>query len=193
MTRRLAYAAIGLGLVAVLALGFLSRSDGGTASDDVRAVPTRAEYLERLEGAPVALAALHVAGGTLVQRNLPDALRQLRGFPVVVNLWASWCGPCKDEFPAFQRVSVDVGKEVAFLGVNTRDGEKSARRFLDMIGPVSFPSLEDRGAKAMTSLRALGLPATAFYDTRGKLVELHQGPYRSDADLLRDVRRYAKT
>lgn len=190
MTRRLAYAAIGLGLVAILLLGFLSTGGSRTASDEPASVPSRAEYLERLRGAPAPLAALHVRGGTLVQRSLTDALQSVRGFPVVVNLWASWCAPCREEFPTFQRVSVELGKEVAFLGVDVRDGRRAAERFL-ADRPLSYPSLVDRRGVTLNQVRALGLPATAFYDRRGELVQLHQGPYRSDAELRADVRRYA--
>src|ERR671936_853689 len=57
-------------------------------------------------------------------------LRGLRGHPVVVNKWASWCGPCRSEFPYFQRLGVELGRRVAFLGVDGNDNDSDSRRFL---------------------------------------------------------------
>src|SRR5213592_5246838 len=57
-------------------------------------------------------------------------VRALRGHPIVVNQWASWCGPCRFEFPFLQRLSVSYGRRVAFLGVDTDDNDGDARSFL---------------------------------------------------------------
>ncbi len=77
-----------------------------------------------LAGSPAVLASLHVQGNQLLSGG-PTAfkarLKALRGHPVVVNEWASWCEPCQSEFPVFQRVSVRFGRQVAFVGLDARD------------------------------------------------------------------------
>ena len=115
----------------------------------------------------------------------------LRGYPVVANVWASWCGPCRFEFPILQKLSARYGKRVAFLGVNSEDSDDAAKTFLAE-APVPYPSYTDPDKEIADSLgAAVGLPDTAFYDRAGKLVYLKQGPYADDSELEADVRRYA--
>jgi thiol-disulfide isomerase/thioredoxin len=110
-----------------------------------------------------------------------------------VNAWASWCGPCKLEFPVFQRVSTRLGKEVAFLGLDVADNRGDAAAFLKKV-PVPYPHLEDADSRIVQSAGAPGgLPATIFYDERGRRAFIHQGGYTSEADLLEDVERYTGT
>ena len=66
---------------------------------------------------------------------------ELRGHPVVVNKWGSWCGPCREEFPYFQRQALERGKRIAFLGVDGDDNDDGARELLDEF-PVSYPELQ---------------------------------------------------
>lgn len=165
---------------------------GGCGADDPEstAVP-----IERLEGAPASLGGLHDQANELLPGGLDayrERLERLRGFPVVVNKWASWCAPCRGEFPIFQRVSVRLGKRVAFLGVNTNDNDGQAASFLERY-PVSYPSFKDGNSKIGNELGfGQAFPVTAFYDRKGKLAYTHPGPYRSDRELTADIRRYAK-
>jgi thiol-disulfide isomerase/thioredoxin len=116
---------------------------------------------------------------------------QKAGYPVVVNKWAAWCGPCRLEFPAFQRLSVELGKEVAFIGLNAQDNDAAAREFLAE-HPVSYPSFADPDAKAARALGAgLSWPTTIFYDKTGERTYVKQGQYSDDARLRADVERYA--
>src|SRR5690349_14902770 len=104
----------------LLALVLLVLSGCGAQEPDVKA-PTPAEARAGLAGSPAALASLYAQGPRLLDGGL-DAYRariaELRGHPVVVNAWASWCGPCKYEMPFFGRAAVRFGRRVGFLGVN---------------------------------------------------------------------------
>lgn len=189
--RRLAYGAIALGLAAIVVIGLLQSGGGG---EQRSATISTTEAQERLAGAPPALAALHAQANELLPGGA-DALRarlkELRGHPVVVNGWASWCGPCRYEFPFLQELSVELGTEVAFLGVDTLDVRADAREFLDEY-PVSYPSYEDPDGKVAAALDApRGLPWTIFLDERGEVSFVHQGGYADKQALLDDVRRYA--
>ena len=117
-------------------------------------------------------------------------LAKLKGHPVVVNLWASWCGPCHAEAPIFQRVALDRGRDVAFLGIDYEDSRSGAQRFFGLY-PASYPSVQDPKGKIHDALHAIGVPATIYYDKRGRLVLVHSGPYSSVAALNDDIDRYA--
>ncbi len=126
----------------------------------------------------------------------PDAfkerLAELKGSPVVVNKWASWCGPCREEFPYFQRQARERGGKVAFLGVNSGDNDGAAKKFLDQY-PVPFPSYLDGDVTVAKEFEgALAWPTTAFYDSKGKLANVHQGVYEDEAALAADIERYAR-
>jgi len=130
--------------------------------------------------------ALLPGGGDAFQRRLAA----LRGHPAVVNVWASWCGPCREEFPWLQRLAARRGRRVAFLGVNSADSEGSARDFLAEY-PLPYPSYSDPDRDIARGLGALGFPATAFYDASGQMTHLNQGGYANQQALARDIRRYA--
>jgi thiol-disulfide isomerase/thioredoxin len=152
------------------------------------------DYERALAGAPPPLTALHSQANELLPGGV-DAYEKriaaLRGYPVVVNVWASWCGPCRFEFPVLQKLSARYGKRVAFFGVDSQDSADAARTFLRE-EPVPYPSYSDPDEKIADSLGAtLGLPDTAFYDRQGELVYLKQGPYAEDAELEADIRRYS--
>ena len=109
---------------------------------------------------------------------------------MVVNKWASWCGPCRFEFPFFQRLGVQLGKRVAFLGVDAEDNDGDASGFLRRY-PVTYPSYTDPDQKVARVFGAtLAFPTTAFYDARGRLTFVHQGAYASEAKLREDIARY---
>ena len=108
----------------------------------------------------------------------------------MINKWASWCNPCRAEFPAFQQVATARGKQVAFLGVNASDARDPARRFLADF-PVPFPSYVDPDEKIARRLKApANYPITVFVDRAGKTAFIHQGGYTSQADLERDIDQY---
>jgi thiol-disulfide isomerase/thioredoxin len=176
-------------VVAIVVLG-LTQAGGESEPEGPRFVLS--EALEKLRGAPAPLAALHRQPSALVEANLEDRIKELEGYPVVVNKWASWCGPCRIEFPVFQRISTAMGKEVAFLGLNSGNNREEAAAFLKDF-PLPFPSLVDESGK---TAREAGygnyFPTTAFYDKAGKRIFVHQGQYTSDAALRADVEKYAR-
>jgi thiol-disulfide isomerase/thioredoxin len=180
-----------LALSAVLAAAFLASGCGTSADSGGGSHP---DYAKALAGSPPPLAALHKQADDLLpggQEAYEDRLAELRGYPVVVNIWASWCGPCRFEFPVLQKLSARYGKKVAFLGINSEDSDAAAETFLGE-DPVPYPSYTDPGKDLAESLGVhLGFPDTAFYDAKGRLVYLKQGPYAKDSELEADVRRYA--
>lgn len=157
--------------------------------------PAPAALRAALAGSPPVLAALHAQRNQLLRgspRAFKTRLSQLKGLPVVVNVWASWCTPCRAEFPLFQVASTRLGRRVAFLGVDTLDSTADARAFLAKF-PVAYPSYEDpSGAIARSLVPAQGVPITVFISRARRVSYFHQGAYQSEADLTRDVRRYAQ-
>jgi cytochrome c biogenesis protein CcmG/thiol:disulfide interchange protein DsbE len=129
-----------------------------------------------------------IPGGT---EAFDEQMAELAGFPAVVNVWASWCGPCRAEFPHFQNVSAAQGTEVAFLGVNSQDSEAAAATFLES-SPLPYPSFSDPDKQITESLGAgQGLPATAFFNAEGERTYTKLGPYNDEAELEADIDRYA--
>jgi thiol-disulfide isomerase/thioredoxin len=180
---------LALALLAGLALTAFAAgcgSSGGGGS-------THPDYAAKLQGAPAPLAKLYGEGNKLLPGG-KDALEARigeLGYPVVVNVWASWCGPCRYEFPMFQEASARFGKRVAFLGADSEDSEKEAEKWL-ADNPVPYPSYYENGFDyASSSLKASGPPDTAFYDAAGKLVYVKLGQYAHESDLAEDIRKYA--
>ena len=125
----------------------------------------------------------------------PEAFRarlaELRGHPVVVNQWASWCGPCRFEFPFFQRLARRYEGRVGFLGVDSRDTRGEATAFLKEF-PVPFPHFYDKDASiARVFGGGRAWPTTAFYDASGRLAYTHIGAYASEAKLEAELREHA--
>jgi cytochrome c biogenesis protein CcmG/thiol:disulfide interchange protein DsbE len=184
-TLRIGLFALALAALVAAGCGSSDSGDGGGKHPD---------YATALAGSPPPLAALHSQANKLLPGGT-DAYEKriaaLRGYPVVANVWASWCGPCRFEFPVLQKLSARYGKRVAFVGIDSQDSDDAAGTFLAE-SPVPYPSYSDPGQDIADSLGAsLGLPDTAFYDSSGELVYLKQGPYAHDSELEADVRHYA--
>jgi cytochrome c biogenesis protein CcmG, thiol:disulfide interchange protein DsbE len=149
---------------------------------------------DALAGSPTVLASLHAQGNQLLPGGtaaFQARLRALRGHPVVVNEWASWCEPCQTEFPVFQRVSVHDGRQVAFIGLDSRDTNPAADAFLHRF-PVTYPSYTDPSQQIASRLKAVGgIPQTVYFNRRGAQVFDHAGPYETAASLQADIRHYA--
>jgi cytochrome c biogenesis protein CcmG/thiol:disulfide interchange protein DsbE len=148
----------------------------------------------RLSGSPAALAALHAQANTLLPGGVAAVrarIAALRGRPLVINKWASWCVPCRSEFGAFQRASLALGREVAFLGIDSGDSSRGGALSFLRSYPVSYPSYYDPSGQAGEAITdSTFTPVTVFFDAGGRRY-IHQGPYPSRQKLERDVRRYA--
>jgi cytochrome c biogenesis protein CcmG/thiol:disulfide interchange protein DsbE len=189
---RLALGLGGIALVVVLALGISQAAKDTKAPPKATTLSAR-EISTRLDGAPPELAALHRQANQILpgaRKGLNARLAALKGHPTVVNIWAAWCGPCRAEMPVMQRVSIDLGKQVAFLGVDLKDNREAATTFLHKI-PVTYPSYDDPSGQVYNAEKLVGVPSTLFFDSSGKQTFVHQGPYFTRADLVQDIRRYA--
>jgi cytochrome c biogenesis protein CcmG, thiol:disulfide interchange protein DsbE len=176
--------------VAAAVLALLAAGCGSNAHS---AAPSASTVATAFKGSPPPLASLHsqadqlLSGGTTAFKS---RLAGLRGYPVVVNKWASWCGPCQTEFPAFQRAAVAFGRQVAFIGVNGKDNNPKAAAFLHQF-PVTYPSYTDPHENIARAIQAATYyPMTVYFDRRGKSVFVHAGPYLSAAALEKDIRHY---
>jgi len=166
----------------------------GCGADKPESAATAADYKRALADAPPPLARLYSRPGELLNggpKAFEVTLRSLRGHPVVVNKWASWCSPCRFEFPFFQKQAKKRGTEIAFLGVDGEDARDEARDFLKKF-PVPYPSFYDPKSDIAERLGSeQNFPTTPFYDRGGELVYTKPGGYASEAALEDDIREYA--
>ena len=116
-----------------------------------------------LVGRPAPPFALTPVGG-----GLPVTLESLRGKPVVLNFWVTWCMPCLQEHPALVRAARAMGDDVQFLGVVYEDDEARVRSFLAERGRA-YPSLLDDGTRTAIAYGVAGVPETYFIDAAGRI------------------------
>ena len=130
-----------------------------------------------------------VAGGTALPPLGFDCvggggldLRKAPGVPTLVNLWGSWCGPCREELPVLQGFAEAAGDRVRVVGVISKDGVPQATSFAEDAG-VTFPNAFDGEGELMAELGLNGLPYTAFLAADGTLVHSELGPVDSVDEL----------
>jgi thiol-disulfide isomerase/thioredoxin len=157
----------------------------------------RTRVLALAAAAALALSACGSGGGG-EGRTLPDLeLPRLDGTgtlqlssvdgPAVVNLWATWCAPCRREMPEFEEVHLEREGEVRFIGVNIGDREDRALTFLDEVG-VTFENYLDFDGALNAELETVTLPVTVVTDAEGRISVVHSGPMDVD-DLNREIER----
>jgi thiol-disulfide isomerase/thioredoxin len=160
-----------------VALSLLALAGCSSGDDDAPPAPPQPDEAQLLDGG---------------REAFEDFIAEQRGSPVVVNKWASWCGPCRAEFPFFASQAERREGEVVFVGVNSSDNDDDARRFLAEY-PVPFAHFRDPDLEVAASFNGVqAFPTTAFYDSKGELAYLHQGGYASEAKLAEDIDKYAR-
>lgn len=149
------------------------------------ASPSRAY---RAAGRPLPLPAEQLADVT--PATFGGILVGLRGTPVVVNVWASWCPPCRAEMPLLQRAAARYRGRVVFLGVASKDAKGAAAKFLDKVD-VTYPNVFDASGEVRAQLGLRGFPTTYLFDASGELRDAVVGGITEPrlaaqlADLLR--------
>jgi peroxiredoxin len=167
-------AAIALGLVVSgcpggsgqngLALGRITGIDTGATQPPQTGQPAPDFYFETPEGQSTSLS-------------------QLQGTPVLLNFWATWCGPCRYEMPFLQQIHQErPGDELALLAVNVGESSSQVGQFLDSTG-FSFTVLLDKQAAVAQRYNVLGIPATFFIDKEGIIQNIQVGAFQSQADI----------
>jgi thiol-disulfide isomerase/thioredoxin len=181
-------------LIVLLAIGLIQLASSSSPSSGSTSRLTLAQVQAQLAGSPAPLAALHAQADEILSGGGPalhTRLAALRGYPLVINKWASWCVPCQSERAAFQHASTSFGRSIAFIGIDSGDTSlATGRAFLREL-PVGYPSYYDQSGRLGTQIADSSFtPVTVFYDRAGHQY-IHQGPYPSAARLEADVRRYA--
>jgi len=175
-------------LLILTAIGASTIAGCGTAV--VSRAPSPGEIRAALAGSPAPLARIHNDANRLLATTpakFRTVLGSLRGYPVIVNQWGSWCQPCRAEFPVLQQAAVRLGRREAVIGLDVSDDPARAAAFVREF-PVTYPSYVDPSARVAFSLKAGAYyPTTQFYDRSGILVFRHLGPYRSVGQLLADA------
>ncbi|MBI2847216.1 MAG: TlpA family protein disulfide reductase [Chloroflexi bacterium] len=117
------------------------------------------------------------------------SLSELRGRPVLVNFWATWCGPCRAEMPILEKVHRDKASEgLVILGVDVGEDERTVRAFVRDF-QLSFPVLLDRAQKVTEQYRILGIPTSFLIDRNGIIRFVKVGPFYGEWELLSALER----
>ncbi|AWB90982.1 TlpA family protein disulfide reductase [Aeromicrobium chenweiae] len=110
-------------------------------------------------------------------------LSTLGGKPTVINLWASWCAPCRQEMPLLARAHEAYGDRVRFIGIDFKDPAPDDAIELARATGVTYPQLVDRDQKTVAALKVANLPQTIFVDAQGRMVATERKEFRSYAEL----------
>ena len=118
------------------------------------------------------------------------SLAELRGHPVVLNFWASWCVPCKHEAPLLRDTARRYAGKVLFLGIDDQDLRSTARRFATKYG-MNYVSVTDESQSIYDAYGVTGFPETYFINARGRIAAHSPGEV-ARSDLLRGIRAAVK-
>jgi thiol-disulfide isomerase/thioredoxin len=184
----LALAATGLvALVVAAVLVFQSGDDGGEPGGLAGAAPAAAPAIGDTAGmtlhdAPRELPELRFTDGS----GKPLSLADFRGKLVLLNLWATWCGPCREEMPTLDRLQAELGGpdfEVVALSID-RAGIAVVDAFYAEIGVGNLARYIDESGRVTQELSALGLPTTLLLDREGREIARHVGPAEWDRPAM---------
>ncbi len=138
-------------------------------------------------GTSVGELAPELTGTTLDGERI--TLSELRGTTVLLNIFASWCGPCRAEAPHLAEVDRITGEEVVFIGLNMQENPQAVQEFKDEFG-LEFPLILNHDGKLTQVYQPVGLPTSWFIDPQGIIRYVHAGPMTTDLLLaaLEDAR-----
>lgn len=178
MSRRLIAALAAAVTLALGACGGVSgTNDGGYISGNGQV----AEIAPGHRGKPVELSGDAVGGGTV---DLAD----LRGKPVVINVWWSGCGPCASEMPMLQKLSKRLGKRAGFVGINIRDNAEAQSEAFERRFGITYPSIYSPNGRAVLAfdgdVSPRSMPSTIVLDPKGRVATVVRGPIPSERTLI---------
>ena len=155
-------------------------------------LPSAAQAPAVLAGSPPPLAALHDQASQLLgsEHALVHRLAQLRGYPIVLDAWASWCTACMAEYRLFATASVRYGRKVAFVGLDTADTSPGNARAFLASHPLSYPSYQSPSGTLPYISGSPGLPTAIFINRAGKVVQTIAGQFDSQGELDGDIQSY---
>jgi thiol-disulfide isomerase/thioredoxin len=163
---------------------------GKSAPETRRRAPGLPAFVYK--AAPEPLADVGFVDGSGAERRLSE----FRGKTVLLNLWATWCAPCREEMPSLDRLQQELGSEafeVVALAVD-RTGPKAAKKFLDDIGVKALALYVDQTTRSGSQLRAVGMPTTILIDAEGREIGRLPGPAEWDsADAKALIRETLET
>ena len=174
---------------AVLALGLVAASCPGQSTPDGGSAGQNGLALGRITGVatdstqPPRADELAPAFYFETPQGEASSLSQLQGTPVVVNFWATWCGPCVHEMPFLQQLYEDWPEdELVLLTINIQESSSQVAQFMQGEG-LSFPVLLDGDAAVAIRYNVTGIPTTFFIDKFGFIEEIKVGSFQSQADI----------
>lgn len=115
---------------------------------------------------------------TSLESGKSTSLTQIEG-PAVINLWATWCAPCRAEIPDFEEVHQARGHEVRFVGINVGEDVDQAQKFVGEVG-ATYDQFADLDGDVAAALRATAMPVTVVIDGNGLVTTRHLGPLDQD-------------
>lgn len=108
------------------------------------------------------------------------SLKDFKGKPVIINFWASWCAPCREEMPFLQNIwTENKDKGLIFIGIDVMDDTKAAQDFLKSFN-IDYLNLNDSSGKVSNAYKVVALPATFFIDKQGNIIKKNYGPFLGD-------------
>ena len=166
-------------VIALLVIGLANQGVGTSISDALDAG-------DRPAAPEVELSVLY-SGDGVGPDGADITLQDLRGRAVVLNFWASWCTPCRDEAPLLEGIARRYrDRDVVVLGIDTQDLSDNALGFIRQLG-LSYPSLRDGTDGSQRAFQVIGLPETFILDRQGRIAHHHIGPVTTPEQLTRPL------
>lgn len=163
------------------------------AADDLAAAKSQAG----IQDCPVADGTPTGSGDTLPDLTLACLgggqavnLAGLAGTPTVINLWASWCKPCRKELPLLAQADRQYGDALQIIGIDYRDDAPDAAIELAGDAGVTYPQLVDRDERSKAALKVVALPQTVFVDAQGTIVATERKQFHSYDELTSAIERH---